>query len=134
MIENNKTLVQGVVEGQLQEGVAAALIYSTFPDREAAVIAGRALVEARLVGCINILSGMTAIYVWQGETEIADEVVLLAKVPAAQVAAASAALLALHPYETPALLVLPVPVIGRSYLDWLAENVGVAAGAAHQQD
>lgn len=126
MDENNKALDHGLVEGRLPDGMPAALVYSTFPSREAAIAAGRALVEARLVGCINILSGMTAIYAWKGSVEVSDEVVLLAKVAAADVAGAAAALLELHPYETPALLVLPVPMVGTAYLDWLKSGTGEA--------
>ncbi|MEQ1651182.1 MAG: divalent-cation tolerance protein CutA, partial [Hyphomicrobium sp.] len=107
------------VEGALPRDCVAALVYTTFPDRERAIAAGRALVEARQAGCINILPAMTSIYVWNGVTEVADEVVLIAKVPTEHVMAAMAALRALHPYETPALLVLPVAVANADYLDWL---------------
>lgn len=69
---------------------------------------------------------MTAVYQWQGKVEEADEVVLLAKVTADGVTAAAEALLGLHPYETPAFLVIPVPMIGAAYLDWL--KGGIARG------
>lgn len=126
MTENNKGLDHRLVEGALPEGTVAALIYSTFPSRAAAVEAGRALVARQLVGCINILSGMTAIYSWQGAIEEADEVVLLAKVTADGVRAAADALLEMHHYETPALLVIPVPMVGVAYLDWLKDGLGRA--------
>lgn len=67
---------------------------------------------------------MTAIYAWGGEIEVADEVVLIAKVPGAHVAAAMAAVRAVHPYQTPAILVLPVAAINGGYLDWLRSGVG----------
>lgn len=126
MAENNKGLDHGLVEGALPQGTVAALIYSTFPSRELAIEAGRELVQSHRAGCINILAGMTSVYAWKGETEVADEVVLIAKVPADAVRAAADALLALHPYETPALLVVPVAMAASGYLDWLRAGVGVS--------
>ena len=110
MAENNKSLNDSVVEGTLPDGTVAALVYTTFPAKESAVAAGRALVEARLAGCINILDVMTSVYVWNGVTEVVSEVVLIAKVPADGVQSCIAALKRQHPYDTPAVLVLPVAV------------------------
>jgi periplasmic divalent cation tolerance protein len=117
--ENNKTPDDRLVEGTLPPGCAAALVYTTFPGRDAAIAAGRALVEGRHAGCINILDAMTSVYVWNGETVVGDEVVLIAKVPTDSVMGCIAELKRLHPYETPAILVLPVAVADASYLNWL---------------
>ena len=122
MTANNKSPARSVVEGGLPAECAAALVYTTFPTSEAALSAGRTLVENRQAGCINILPGMTAIYSWQGKTEVADEVVLIAKVPPDGVAAVTAALAALHPHDTPAILVVPVSAANRAYVDWLRAN------------
>lgn len=111
------------VEGRLPVECAAALLYTTFPNKVAAVAAGRTLVEGRHAGCINILPAMTAIYVWGGQTEVADEVVLIAKVPGAHVASAMAAVRKVHPYQTPAILVLPVIAANGDYIDWLRAGV-----------
>jgi periplasmic divalent cation tolerance protein len=127
--ENDKAPDHGLVEGTLPGDCVAALIYSTFPSRDTAIVAGRELIERRLAGCINILPGMTSVYAWKGTVEVADEAVLLAKVLPYGVAAASEALLRLHPYETPALLVLPVPMVGKGYLDWLGESMDAAPAA-----
>ena len=81
MAENNKSPDQILVEGSLPADCVAALIYTTFPSREAAIAAGKTLVEERSAGCNNILPAMTSVYVWKGVTEVADEVVLIAKVP-----------------------------------------------------
>ncbi|NOT71341.1 MAG: divalent-cation tolerance protein CutA [Hyphomicrobium sp.] len=126
MTENNKGRDRGVVEGQLGAECVAALVYTTFPDREAAIAAGRVLVEARHAGCINIIPAMTSVYVWKGVTEVASEVVLIAKVMPEHAAAALEALRRLHPYETPALLVLPVAAGSADYLAWLRAGSEVA--------
>ncbi len=103
----------------------AVFVYATFPSREEALILGRAMVEARVAGCINVLPAMTSVYVWEGKTETAEEAVLIAKLPAAGAEAAIAFIKARHAYETPAILVLPVIAGFRPYLDWLTAGVDV---------
>lgn len=127
MVANNKGPRPVVVEGQLPGDYAAALLYTTFPTLDGAVAAGRHLVEARLAGCINILPAMTSVYVWEGVTEVAAEVVVLAKVPPEHIAACMAAIRGLHPYDTPALLVLPVLAGSTDYLAWLRAGTGPAS-------
>ena len=119
MAENNKSPDQILVEGSLPADCVVALVYTTFPSREAAIAAGKTLVEERSAGCINILPAMTSVYVWKGVTEVADEVVLIAKVPSDAVWACLEALRRVHTYETPALLVLPVAAGEADYLAWL---------------
>lgn len=95
------------------------LVYSTYPGREAAEIAARDLVERRLAACVAMLPGMVSVYRWQGAVESADEVVLLAKTRADRAEAAVAALGATHPYEVPALLVLPIAAASLAYGAWI---------------
>ncbi len=123
MTENNKGFYAGAVksglQGTLLPDCVAALLYTTFPSREAAVAAGTRLVEDRMAGCVNIIPAMTSVYVWEGVTQIAAEVVLIAKVLPDRLDMAAGALFRDHPYETPALLVLPVVAGSPDYLDWL---------------
>ncbi|MFA5958116.1 divalent-cation tolerance protein CutA [Hyphomicrobium sp.] len=95
------------------------MIYATFPDRAAALALGRDLVEQSLAGCVNVLPAMTSVYVWKGATETAEEAVMIVKLAAEGVERAVAHIIAHHPYETPAVLV--VPVVGGSvdYLSWV---------------
>ncbi|MBB6306140.1 divalent-cation tolerance protein CutA [Xanthobacter tagetidis] len=96
------------------------LVYTTFPDRAAAEQAARALLDQRLIACANILPGMVSLYRWEGKTERADEVVMLLKTTAARADDVVAAVAALHPYEVPALLVLPVAGGGAPFLAWIS--------------
>ena len=118
-MENDKGRDEIVLSGALPADCVAVILYTTFPSHEAAVNAGRVLVERRLAGCVNVLPAMTSIYVWGGKTEVAAEAVLLAKMPRADFQAAASAVHQLHPYETPAILALPVPMLNAPYLDWL---------------
>jgi periplasmic divalent cation tolerance protein len=95
------------------------MIYATFPDRETALAAGRGMVEQRIAGCVNVLPGMTSVYVWNGATETGDEAVMIAKLAADGAERAVAHIVAHHPYETPAVLVLPVDGGNTDYLAWV---------------
>lgn len=100
----------------------AVFVYTTFPSVVEAENAGRALVDARLAACINILPGMISVYRWQGSVERAEEVVMIVKTRASLAAAAMAAVKASHPYDTPALTVLPVETGDDGYLAWIRES------------
>ena len=95
------------------------MIYATFPDRETAVTAGRAMVEQGIAGCVNVLPGMTSVYIWKGVPETSEEAVLIAKLGAEGAERAVAYILANHPYEMPAALVLPVTGGSADYLAWV---------------
>ncbi len=92
----------------LQQNDKAVLVYVTYPDGEAAERTGAALVESGLAACINILPGMVSIYVWDGARQRDAEVVMIIKTRAALADHVIAETLRTHPYDTPAVLVLPV--------------------------
>jgi periplasmic divalent cation tolerance protein len=53
------------------------LLYVTSASVDEARRISRALVEARLVACVNIIEGMTSIYQWEGVIKEGQEVVLI---------------------------------------------------------
>lgn len=97
-------------------------LYSTFPDAEAALKVGRALVDAQLAACVNVYPPMTSIYVWQGKREEGAEVAAFIKTRRALVDKAIEAARPLHPYTTPCFLVLPIAGGNDDYLAWLREQ------------
>src|SRR5258707_12214958 len=86
----------------------AVFVYTTYPSIVEAEAAGRALVERRLCACVNILPGMVSFYWWQGKIDRGDEVVMIIKTRASLAEAVRAAVRPVHPYTTPAILVLPI--------------------------
>ena len=119
MPENDKPLEADNGGGVAAPAAAVVMIYATFPDRETALTVGRSMVEQGLAGCVNVLPGMTSVYVWKGATETSDEAVLIAKLAAEGAERAGAYILANHPYEMPAALVLPVTGGSADYLAWV---------------
>lgn len=99
--------------------VAARLVYCTCPDLETARRLARTVVEAGWAACANILPGMLSCYRWQGAIEEASEVVLLLKTTAERSAALVDHVVALHPYDVPCVVVLPIEGGNPAYLEWL---------------
>ena len=103
----------------MQENDKPVLIYSTFPNVVCAQKTGADLVSRRLCACVNIVPGMTSIYRWRGAVETANEAVMIIKTRSSLADVVIAAVEAQHPYETPALVVVPVEGGLGEYLAWV---------------
>mgnify|MGYP001416575482 CR=1 FL=1 len=95
------------------------LIYSTFPSPEEAERIGGALVDQGLAACVNILPGMTAIYVWEGKRSRDSEAVMIIKTRASLADAAIAEGRKLHSYANPAFVTLPIEGGSADFLQWI---------------
>jgi uncharacterized protein involved in tolerance to divalent cations len=69
---------QGMEEASM-EGEDVCVVLSTFANEEDAARAGRALVERRLVACVNLVPGVRSIYRWQGRVEDEPEILAVMK-------------------------------------------------------
>lgn len=100
------------------------VVLCNVPEGKAQEIAD-ALVTERLAACVNALGPVRSTYVWKGALERDTEVTLLLKTTAERVAALTARLVALHPYELPEVIALPLaPDEGHApYLDWVRAQV-----------
>ena len=95
------------------------------PDRAREI--AEALVERRLVACVNVVPLVHSVYRWQGAVEHDDEALLVVKTTRAAVASLKDVLGELHPYENFELVALPVQDGARAYLDWIADSVSLPA-------
>jgi periplasmic divalent cation tolerance protein len=96
------------------------ILLSNFPDAAAARNAVRTLVEERHIACGNIIPGVESIYEWKGALETSAEVMAVCKTTVHSASAAQARLRALHPYEVPEILQIPVGDGWPDYLAWVA--------------
>ncbi|MGB6222582.1 divalent-cation tolerance protein CutA [Haloferula sp.] len=101
------------------------VVLCTFPDFEKARQIGAGLVERQVAACINLLPGATSIYRWEGKIEEESEVLGVIKTTAEAYPALEAAILELHPYETPEVLALPIGRGAEKYLRWVADSVSI---------
>lgn len=109
--------------------MSAMFVYVTAEDAETARRIGRAVVEARLAACANVLDGMDSIYWWEGTVQEAREAVLILKTTAERFDALAARVRALHPYDLPCIVALPVVAGHAPYLDWIARETQASPAA-----
>ena len=101
--------------------VVAGLI--TGPDREQLLRLGRALVEERLIACLNVADRVTSVYRWKGEVREEAEALGILKTTAARSDAVERRIRELHPYDVPEVLFIPVTAGSAPYVDWVSEQV-----------
>ncbi|MBL8385869.1 MAG: divalent-cation tolerance protein CutA [Burkholderiales bacterium] len=89
------------------------------PDLDCARAIAERLVADRLAACVNILAPCTSIYRWQGSIESAQEIPVLAKTTRALYARVESTIVALHPYEVPEIIALPIAAGLPAYLGWV---------------
>ena len=103
---------------------APLLVFSTVPDRDTGERIATALVRERLAACVNILPAVTSIYHWQGEVQQETELLLLIKTRTSRYPSLEERLTALHPYELPELIAVPIEAGLTGYLQWIQDNTG----------
>jgi periplasmic divalent cation tolerance protein len=96
------------------------LVITNLPDRAAAEKLADALIGQRVAACVNILAPCRSVYRWQDAVQHDEEHPLLIKTTRERYAALEAAIRALHPYELPEIIAVPVERGLPAYLDWVA--------------
>lgn len=102
---------------------AVAVLVNAASEEQAASIAN-ALVGERLAACVNIVSPIRSVYRWKGEIQTDAEHLMIIKTRADLVAKVEARVRALHSYEVPEVIALPIVASARSYLDWVFDSTG----------
>jgi periplasmic divalent cation tolerance protein len=97
------------------------VVLITAPGQEAAEKIAAELLGKKIAACVNIVPSIQSIYNWKGEAQNDREVLLLVKTRASLFQERLVpAVKAVHPYEVPEIIALPVLMGSQSYLDWMA--------------
>jgi len=96
------------------------IVMITTPNLEVGKKIANTLVEKKLAACVNLMAPIFSHYTWEGKINRDEEVLLLVKsraeifmsqlVPAVQ---------AVHPYEVPEIIALPIIMGAENYLTWI---------------
>lgn len=100
--------------------MAVIVVFSTFPTEDKAAEIARILVSEGLCACANLAPPVRSIYRWQGELCDERETLAIIKTTRERFDALRERLVALHPYEVPEVIALPVEAGHAPYLDWVA--------------
>ena len=99
-----------------------SMIYVTTGSKKEALNIGRALIEARLAACANVIGNVTSIFRWQGEIEEEAEAVLILKTRLDLVDEATAKIKDLHSYDCPCVLSYAIAGGNPDFLNWIVKE------------
>jgi periplasmic divalent cation tolerance protein len=102
------------------------VLTTTVASQDEARAMARMLVERRLAACVQIMP-IESIYRWAGAVETAREHLLSCNIREHDIIAVQAAIGALHRYDVPEIVVVPIVAGSAVYLGWLGESTGSAA-------
>ena len=102
----------------------AVLILTAVPDEGKGREMARALVEARLAACVKTAAACASIYRWEGRIVEDREWVLTVVTRRSLYARVEAAIKAIHPYEVPEIISLPILDGSPEYLKWIEDQTG----------
>lgn len=91
----------------------------TTASAEEATRIAETLVNKKLAACVQILPQIQSIYVWKSEVQREREILSLAKTTRANFATLEREVRAMHSYETPEIIALPITEGSEPYLKWL---------------
>jgi len=100
--------------------MSTLLVLTNLPDRAAAEKLADALVAKNLAACVNILAPCRSVYRWKGALQHDEEHPMLIKTTRERYAALEGEMRALHPYELPEIIAVPIERGLPAYLDWVA--------------
>lgn len=96
-------------------------VYTTLATRDDAQRIATAMVERRLAACAQI-EAIESVYRWQGAVQREPEFRLMLKTTEARYPALEAAILALHPYDLPAIHAVAVVRAHAHYAAWVVDG------------
>jgi len=99
------------------------LVFMTAANVEEASRLADLVIGAHLAACVQILPEMESVYRWQGKIERQSEILLIAKTTAAKFADLEREVRALHSYETPEIIAIPLVAGSTPYLEWIKDSL-----------
>lgn len=107
---------------QAVESTQFGIVLVTAPSQEQADTIAQTLVQTKLAACVTVLP-VRSVYTWQGEIHQDEEWQLLIKSDLAKFAELEAKIRAIHPYQVPEIIAVPILKGSTPYLQWIAESV-----------
>ncbi len=102
---------------------SAIAVFITAPTKAEADQIAEMLIDTKLAACVQILPEIESVYRWQDAVERQTEVLLIAKTTSECFSQLETQVRAIHSYDTPEIVGLPLTSGSPAYLEWLQANV-----------
>ena len=99
------------------------IVFITTANKVEAEKISRTLLEERLIACANIINPVASFFHWKGNVDCADECLVVMKSRRDLFVALEQRVKALHSYEVPEILALPIVEGSADYMAWMCENL-----------
>ena len=99
-----------------------SLVLVTCPQGEIAEKLSNQLVSEDLAACVNVLTGVTSTFKWQGQIQRESEALLIIKAKTEILKKLEIRLYEIHPYDTPEFIVIDPSMVGEKYLRWALDS------------
>lgn len=100
------------------------IVLTTIDKFDQANVLAEAIVTAKLAACVQILSPMTSVYVWEGKLQKESEHLLLIKTLPEKWDELAAFITANHTYDVPEIIAIDAEKVSELYLNWINEVIG----------
>jgi periplasmic divalent cation tolerance protein len=95
------------------------VVLVTTANRREAMRLAEAVVGKKLAACANLISVVTSIFRWKGQTQRSREALLIMKTTAHRYPALESLIRSMHSYEVPEIIALSVGKGLQPYLEWV---------------
>ncbi len=95
------------------------MVYVTTSSKAEAEKIAQSLLNERLIACANILGPVSSHFHWNNKIDSAEEFLMIMKSRADLFSALETRVRALHSYEVPEVIAVPIVDGSKGYLDWM---------------
>ena len=96
---------------------------TTTPSKNEAEKIAKILLEERLIACANIIGPVQSLFWWQGKIDEAQEHLILMKTRKDLFSKLSEKVKALHSYQIPEVIAVPIVEGFKPYMEWLESSL-----------
>ncbi|MBS7636799.1 divalent-cation tolerance protein CutA [Candidatus Bathyarchaeota archaeon] len=99
------------------------IVLTTTSSKEEAEKIAHALLAERIIACANIIGPVHSLFWWQNKIDTAQEHLILMKTKKDLFAKLAEKVKAIHSYQTPEIIALPMVEGFEPYIEWLNSNL-----------
>lgn len=119
MAASESSAVQSIITNA---GTATSVFLVTSPDSATSRKIAQSILTKKLAACVNLVPKITSLYWWDGKVQEDSEELLIIKSCDELTTALEAEIKALHPYDTPEFVRLPITAGSAEYIDWIRKS------------
>lgn len=101
------------------------LVLSTCPGSITAKQIANAVVSENLAACVQTISNVHSVFRWLNKTDSSDEYLLLMKTTMERYESLERKIRAMHPYELPEIIAVPIMAGFDQYLSWIDNSTQI---------